>query len=241
MAAAQQEESGYREADQLFGEYKFKEAYDLLKAKQATKQDGEFETLWRLSRVIYSLSRELVPDPSKAKQFEACIFEGYGYASRALELGPQASVSHKYYAIFLAEKSGIEGLRQRVMQLSTILRHLTRATELDETDPFAWFLLGRFYYKLASLPWFQQKFIHTFTTDIPNATFDDALRCFIKAEQLAANFFSLNHLLLGETYLALKDEKNARLYLEKAANQTAPRTADDLEAQREAKALLRKL
>ncbi|XP_035787099.1 regulator of microtubule dynamics protein 1-like [Anopheles albimanus] len=235
-----EQDSGYQEADRLFGEYKFKEAYDLLKAKH-TKQDGEFETLWRLCRVIYSLSRELVPDPSKAKQFEACIFEGYGYASRTLELAPQASVSHKYYAIFLAEKSGIEGLRQRVMQLSTILAHLARATELDETDPFAWFLLGRFYHKLASLPWFQQKFIHTFTTDIPNATFNDALRCFKKAEQLAANFLSLNHLLLGETYLSLKDEKNARVYLELAANQTAPRTADDLEAQREAKTILRKL
>ncbi|XP_058067362.1 regulator of microtubule dynamics protein 1-like [Anopheles bellator] len=227
----------YKEADQLFDEYQFRNCHELL-LKQT---DRGFETLWRLCRVVYSLSRELVSDPGKAKQFAACILEGYGYAVRALETSPDASAAHKYYAIFLAEKSGIEGLRQRVLQLSTILGHLKRATELNPAEPFGWFLLGRFYYKLAELPWFQRKLIHTFTTDIPDATFADALQCFERAEQVAANFFALNHLLLGQAYLAVKDVKSAKHYLELAANQTAPRTADDLEAQREAKAILRTL
>ncbi|XP_053670248.1 regulator of microtubule dynamics protein 1-like [Anopheles nili] len=228
-----------KEADQLFDECKFREAYELIsKHREAVP---EYDALWRLCRAIYSLTRELAVDANNKKQLEAFIFEGFGYASRALELQPSAAAAHKYYAIFLAEKSGIEGLKERVLQLSTILRHLRQATELDGSDPFAWFVLGRFYHKLAGLPWFQRKLIHTFTTDIPDATFTDALKCFDRAEHEQPNFFPLNHLFLGQTYIELKDPVKARAFLELAANQTNPRTADDREAQREATALLKKL
>ncbi|XP_058116135.1 regulator of microtubule dynamics protein 1-like [Anopheles ziemanni] len=226
-----------KQSDQLFDAYKFRESYDLL-LKQT---DRSYEILWRLCRVIYSLSREFVDDASKSKQLEALIFEGFDYSKKAFELAPERSAAHKYYAIFLAEKSGIDGLKERVLQLSTILKHLKKATELDAQDPFAWFVLGRFYHKLASLPWFQKKMIHTFTIDVPEATFEDALQCFEKAENVAPNFFPLNHLMLGETYIALKNGTKARHFLELAANQTAPHTADDREAQKTAKALLKKL
>uniref|UniRef100_A0AAG5DU00 Regulator of microtubule dynamics protein 1 n=1 Tax=Anopheles atroparvus TaxID=41427 RepID=A0AAG5DU00_ANOAO len=226
-----------KQSDQLFDTYKFRESYELL-LKQS---DRSYETLWRLARVIYSLTRELVDDASKSKQLETFIFEGFDYAKRALELQPDRSAANKYYAIFLAEKSGIEGLKERVLQLSTILKHLRRATELDASDSFAWFVLGRFYHKLAGLPWFQKKLIHTFTPDVPDATFEDALQCFEKAETVHPNFFPLNHLMLGETYIALKNVAKARHFLELAANQTSPRTADDLEARKTAQALLKKL
>lgn len=229
-----------KEADQLFDECKFREAYELLRSRKEPDAGG-FETLWRLCRAIYSLTREFEVEPSKSKELQALIYEGFEYGKRALELEPDASAAHKYYAIFLAEKSGIEGLRERVLQLSTILRHLRRATELNDSDPFAWFVLGRFYHKLAGLAWFQKKMIHTFTTDIPDATFEDALGYFEHAEQVEPNFFPLNHLMLGETYIALKEPKKARPFLELAANQKTPRTADDRQAQQEAKALLRKL
>ncbi|XP_041782781.1 regulator of microtubule dynamics protein 1-like [Anopheles merus] len=235
------EDSTWKEADQLFAEYKFRESYELLVASRKQKTDPDYETLWRLCRVVYSMSRELAADEQLAKQLAALIYEGFEYAKEALALQPEAAKSHKYYAIFLAEKTGIEGLKERVLQLSTILRHLRRATELDSSDPFAWFVLGRFYHKLAGLAWFQKKMIHTFTSDIPEASYEDALRYFERAEQLQPNFFPLNHLMLGETYIALKQAKKARPLLELAANQTAPRTADDREAQREAKALLKKL
>uniref|UniRef100_A0A182Y9K4 Regulator of microtubule dynamics protein 1 n=1 Tax=Anopheles stephensi TaxID=30069 RepID=A0A182Y9K4_ANOST len=231
----------YEEADQLFAECKFRESYELLSRKHNSSTDAEYETLWRLCRVIYSITRELAVDEKKAKELEALVFEGFEYAKQGLALQPNTASAHKYYAIFLAEKSGIEGLKERVLQLSTILRHLRKATELDGSDPFAWFVLGRFYHKLAGLAWFQKKMIHTFTTDIPEATYEDALQYFERAETVRPNFFPLNHLMLGDTFVALKEPKKARPFLELAANQVAPRTADDREAQREAKALLRKL
>uniref|UniRef100_A0A182N2Q4 Regulator of microtubule dynamics protein 1 n=1 Tax=Anopheles dirus TaxID=7168 RepID=A0A182N2Q4_9DIPT len=209
-----------KEADQLFDECKFREAYDLLSRKH---QDAGYETLWRLCRVIYSLIREFEAEPGKSKELESLVYEGFEYGKRALELEPDASAAHKYYAIFLAEKSGLEGLRARVVQLSTILRHLRRATELNDRDPFAWFVLARFYHKLAGLAWFEKKMIHTFTTDIPDATFEDALGYFKRAELVEPNFFPLNHLLLGETYISLKEPEKARPFLELAANQKAPR------------------
>ncbi|XP_053659996.1 regulator of microtubule dynamics protein 1-like [Anopheles marshallii] len=229
----------FEEADQLFADCKFRESYDLLSRKHSA--DAGYGTLWRLCRVIYSITRELALDEKKSKELEAFIYEGFGYAKQGLALQPDTASAHKYYAIFLAEKSGIEGLKERVLQLSTILRHLRQATELDAGDPFAWFVLGRFYHKLAGLAWFQKKMIHTFTNDIPDATYADALEYFVRAENTQPNFFPLNHLMLGETYIALKDPEKARPFLELAANQREPRTADDREAQREARALLRKL
>uniref|UniRef100_A0A182LYN2 Regulator of microtubule dynamics protein 1 n=1 Tax=Anopheles culicifacies TaxID=139723 RepID=A0A182LYN2_9DIPT len=231
--------NSFEEADQLFAECKFHAAYELLSRKYST--DTGYETVWRLCRVIYSITRELAVDEKKSKELEAFIYEGFEYAKQGLALQPQTASAHKYYGIFLAEKTGIEGLKERVLQLSTILRHLRQATELDESDPFAWFVLGRFYHKLAGLAWFQKKMIHTFTNDIPDATYEDALRYFERAETIRAKFFPLNHLMLGETYIALKNPKKARPFLELAANQPEPRTADDREAQREAKALLKKL
>ncbi|XP_049295629.1 regulator of microtubule dynamics protein 1-like [Anopheles funestus] len=228
------------EADQLFAECKFRESYEVLLSRKHSK-DTEYETVWRLCRVIYSIVRELAVDEKKAKELHAFIYEGFEYAKQGLAMEPTAASAHKYYAIFLAEKSGIEGLKERVLQLSTVLRHLRQATELDANDPYAWFVLGRFYHKLAGLAWFQKKMIHTFTNDIPDASYEDALEYFLCAENIQPNFFPLNHLMLGDTYIALKEPKKARPFLELAANQLAPRTADDREAQREAEALLRKL
>ncbi|XP_035787097.1 regulator of microtubule dynamics protein 1-like [Anopheles albimanus] len=219
-------------ADQLFDENNFQEAYDLL---QKFPQKDTYEIKWRLARVTYSLSKA---NPSPRK--EELVREAFGYAQEALALNDADFASHKWYSILLDAKSGLDGIKERVTQLETVKKHMQRAVELNPNDPTSWYILGQFYYGLADLPWYQRKIVSTIFATPPTGTYEQALECFEKAENTKPNFYSMNHLMLGKTYQALKQADKAKEFITLAAN-VAVLNEDDKQCKEEATKLLKKL
>ncbi|XP_039434643.1 regulator of microtubule dynamics protein 1-like [Culex pipiens pallens] len=231
-AAAKNLSETIQHSDQLFDENNFQEAYDLL-VKSAEPES--YDIKWRMARVIYNLSKS-APSPKK----EELIRESFQFATDALALNDKDYASHKWYSILLDAKSGLDGIKERITQLENVKKHMLKAVELNPNDATSWYILGQFYYGLADLPWYQRKIVSTIFAAPPSGSYEEALDCFEKAEKTKPNFYSMNHLMLGKTCQALKQNDKAKEYLALAAN-VVVLNEDDKQAKEEAAKLLKKL
>uniref|UniRef100_A0A1Q3FXW7 Regulator of microtubule dynamics protein 1 n=1 Tax=Culex tarsalis TaxID=7177 RepID=A0A1Q3FXW7_CULTA len=231
-AAAKNLTETIQHSDQLFDENNFQEAYDLL---VKCSEPESYDIKWRMARVIYNLSKS-APSPKK----EELIRESFQFATDALALNDKDYASHKWYSILLDAKSGLDGIKERITQLENVKKHMLKAVELNPNDATSWYILGQFYYGLADLPWYQRKIVSTIFAAPPSGTYEEALDCFEKAEQTKPNFYSMNHLMLGKTCQALKQNDKAKKYLALAAG-VVVMNEDDKQAKEEAAKLLKKL
>uniref|UniRef100_A0A336MV80 Regulator of microtubule dynamics protein 1 n=1 Tax=Culicoides sonorensis TaxID=179676 RepID=A0A336MV80_CULSO len=217
-------------ADQLFDENKYSDTIELLKSYE---EQDTYEIQWRLARALYSLSKT---DESKKKEL---VDEAFNYAKRALELNENHFAAHKWYAVLLDTKSGLEGTKQRVQSLENFQKHLQRALELNPQDATTWYILGEYYYGLADLNWMTRKVVQVVFANPPSATFEQALECYEKAENISPDFYSLNKLSLGKTFLQLNNKEKAKEFLTKASNVDVL-NEDDKKCKEEALKLLKK-
>lgn len=219
-------------ADQLFDDNKFQETVDFLKTLAADNP----EVLWRSGRALFKVSGTESNSSAKAEM----IREAYKLIADSIEKDDQNFASHKWYAILLDAKSNLDGIKERVTQLENVKTHMQRAIELNPNDPTSRYILGEFAFGLADLPWYQRKIVSTIFATPPTGTYEEALENFLKAEELEANFYSMNKLMIGKCYYQLKNNEKAKEYLTQAVNITV-QNEDDRKCKEEAESLLKKV
>jgi len=74
----------------------------------------------------------------------------------------------------------------------------------------------------------------------PTSSYEEALDNFLKAEEIDPNFYSVNLLMIGRTYLCLNDKEKARIYLTRARDYPVE-TSEDAETAKTAEKLLKSL
>lgn len=114
------------------------------------------------------------------------------------------------------------------------------AVTLNPSDATTLFMLGEWCYQVTELPWYQRKVAEALFASPPYSTYEDALEYFLRAEAVQPRFYSLNLLRLGNCYLKLKKEDQAKYYLRLAASYPA-KSNDDHMANKAAAELLKKL
>lgn len=219
-------------ADQLFDENKFQEAVDLLKTLDAENS----EVLWRHGRALFKVSGT---ESNSSKKSEL-IREAYKFIADSLAKNEENFAVHKWFAILLDAKSNLDGIKERVTQLENVKKHMQRAIELNPSDATSRYILGEFAFGLADLPWYQRKVVSTIFATPPTGTYEEALENFLKAEELEANFYSMNKLMIGKCFYQLKDNEKAKEYLTQAVNITV-QNEDDRKCKEEAESLLKKV
>ncbi|XP_040922324.1 regulator of microtubule dynamics protein 1 [Toxotes jaculatrix] len=222
------------QADYLYSCAETEKLYQLL-LQYRDSEDAEF--LWRLARASRDLS--LLPK-MEAEQKKQLTFEAFEYAKRALEKDDKCFAAHKWYAVCLSDVGDYEGVKVKIGNSYIIRDHLERAIELNPKDATSLHILGYWCFAFAELPWYQRKVAAVIFSSPPVSTYEEALRFFLKAEEVDPNFYSKNLLMLGKTYVGLKDKQNALLWLTKAKEYPA-HTLEDKEVHREAAELLKKL
>lgn len=101
-------------------------------------------------------------------------------------------------------------------------------------------MLGEWCYQIAELPWHQRKLAETFFASPPHSNYEDALDYFLRAESVQPRFYSMNLLRLGNCYIKLNKDDQAKYYLNLAASYPS-KSNDDHKANKEAAELLRKI
>ncbi|XP_007238709.3 regulator of microtubule dynamics protein 1 isoform X1 [Astyanax mexicanus] len=221
-------------ADYLYSCGETEKLYQLL-LQYKDSDDAEF--LWRLARASRDLA--LVPNVA-ADQKKQLTYEAFDYAKKALEKNEACFAAHKWYAICLSDVGDYEGVKVKIGNSYIIKDHLERAIELNPKDATSIHILGYWCFAFAELPWYQRKVAAVIFASPPTATYEEALAYFLKAEDVDPNFYSKNLLMLGKTYMMLKDQDKALLWLHKARDYPAI-TEEDKQVHKEALDLLKKL
>ncbi|XP_030204395.1 regulator of microtubule dynamics protein 1 isoform X2 [Gadus morhua] len=232
--ALEKEEEIIEQADYLHSCAETEKLYQLL---QQYNNSNDVEFLWRLARA--TRDRAMVQGVP-ADQKKALVYEAFGYAEKALEKDDACFASHKWYGILLSDLGDYMGTKHKLEKSLVIRKHLERAKELNPNDPTTVYILGYWCFSFAELSWSLRKLATVIFGTPPTSSYEEALEFFLKAEEVKPGFYSKNLLMLGKTYLALKDKENAHLWLTKARDYR-PITTEDKEVHQEAVQLLKRL
>ncbi|XP_022069662.1 regulator of microtubule dynamics protein 1 [Acanthochromis polyacanthus] len=222
------------QADYLYSCAETEKLYQLL-LQYKDSDDAEF--LWRLARASRDLS--LLPN-MEGERKKQLTFEAFEYAKKSLEKDETCFAAHKWYAICLSDVGDYEGVKVKIGNSYIIREHLEKAIKLNPKDATSLHILGYWCFAFAELPWYQRKVAAVIFASPPTSTYEEALDFFLKAEEVDPNFYSKNLLMLGKTYLGMKDKEKALLWLTKAKEYPA-HTLEDKEVHKEAVDLLKKL
>ncbi|XP_041923666.1 regulator of microtubule dynamics protein 1 [Alosa sapidissima] len=232
--ALSQVEEVLEQADYLYSSGETEKLHQLL-LQYKSSEDAEF--LWRLARACRDLS---LMSHVEVDQKKKLTYEALEYATRALERNDACFAAHKWYAVCLSDVGDYEGVKVKIGNSYIIREHLERAVKLNPKDATSLHILGYWCFAFAELPWYQRKVAAMIFASPPTATFEEALAFFQQAEEVDPNFYSKNLLMMGKTYMMMKDNGNALAWLTRARDY-APHTEEDKQVHKEAVDLLKKL
>lgn len=225
-------------ADKLFDEGKFTELLRFL-VEQESWYDS-CEILWRVGRCKYHLSKDQSLDKKKK---EAYMRDSLVNVERALEINPDCGPAHKWASILIDAVSSLDGTRARIEQTLKVKHHMEEAIRLMPTDGTSYYLLGEWHYSVSMTSWVERQIAAVVFAKLPNASLEEALKMFRKAEEVEPGFYSKNLVLLSRTLITLnRDLQEAKDHLLKVVKEFKDSNKwDDKEAVSEARILLRKL
>lgn len=185
------------EADDLFNREKYLDVYELL---NRLKFCSNTDIQWRISRALFKLSCE---NTFKEHIRKEMIEEAYEIIMASLKSAEDSACVHKWAAVIIDRRNGMNGLECRVKNSEIVKKHLIRSCELDPNDVTAQYLLGRWCYEMSNITWFQRIISKLLFGDPPQSSFEEAHKYLSRAEDLHPKFYLQNTYLLGKTCLKL--------------------------------------
>lgn len=203
----------------------------LQKALEHDKMNDEI--LWKISRGYFDFADRKPNDLEYKKPF---LYKGREFADRALAINDQSAGGHKWYAIHHGQIGEAEGTEQKIKNSYGMRDHTLLAIKYDPDDDGNYHVMGRWHYALADLSWFERKIAGMIYAKPPDASFEEALEFFKKANALDREDIR-NKLYIGYCYDKLGDEDKAAEWFKQAINSKAE-TDSDMSLQAEAKEAL---
>jgi len=220
-------------ADALYDQVKYEELYTLL---MQFKDEDSDELLWRLARATFEKSKLESSKEEKVK----LLRQAKEYVYKSLSLNETNFAGHKWASILVVELAEHEGTKAKIQQSVVSKEHMLRAHALNPKDGTTLYLLGVWSFTFADLSWHQRKLASVLFASPPSSSYEEALTYFKKAEEVEPNFYSMNLLMLGKSYLKLNEKELAINYLKKARDYLQ-KTDEDKQAQNEAMQILKSL
>uniref|UniRef100_A0A3Q0QXJ7 Regulator of microtubule dynamics protein 2 n=1 Tax=Amphilophus citrinellus TaxID=61819 RepID=A0A3Q0QXJ7_AMPCI len=194
----------------------------LLEEREEFGQNSTF--LWRLVRAycdIHDISSTVEEKKTHAE------------TGNLLKLSePLKAVFPHRYAIMCGIMAEYDTIQNKIKNGYVFKDHLDKAIELKPQDPLSYYLLGRWCYAVSQLSWIERKVASTLFGEPPVATVEDALKNFLKVEELHPAYSKLNYVFLAKCYKDLGQWENAKKMCEAACSMSAE-SKEDEEAQKE--------
>ncbi|XP_043554187.1 regulator of microtubule dynamics protein 3-like isoform X2 [Chiloscyllium plagiosum] len=178
-----------------------------------TKYHSKPEFCWRLARAYCDMV-ELAKDQIEKKSF---LVNGKEEAEAGLREDNANAECHKWYAILCGKQADDETVQNRIKAGYCFKEHIDKAIELKPNDPSLYYLLGRWCYEVAQLGWIERKAAATFYGTPPSSTIDEAVKNFLKAEELKPGYSKVNSVYIAKCYRDLGSYATALHWLELAS------------------------
>ncbi|XP_041921098.1 regulator of microtubule dynamics protein 2 isoform X6 [Alosa sapidissima] len=203
----------------------------LLERRSQFQQNYAF--MWRLARA-YADAHDKAQNREEKKDMAE---SGKKAGEEAITLNPNCAESHQWFAILCGQLSEYDTIQNKIKNGYLFKDHLDLAIELKPEDPLSYYLLGRWCYAVAQCTWIERKIAATLFGEPPNATVQDALQNFLKAEEICPQYSKSNLVFLAKCYKDLGQKEQAREVCNTASSIGNTTTEDD-EAQKELDSLL---
>lgn len=158
--------------------------------------------------------RHLMADAeaTKEKQRLGSLALEYGY--RAAKLAPHNSDAQLSVAISYGKMLPLLSSKEQLQSSKLIKQGAERAIQLDPRNDLAWHILGRWHRNIAEISGVKRTLAALIYEKLPEATHDDAVKCFVKAIQINPNRV-IHYIELGRTYALMGKVVEARSFLTK--------------------------
>lgn len=186
-----------RKADALDGRNQNAAALEIYLA--VLKEQGESAEL--LQRIAKQQS-QLISDASSRNQKLRLARESVRNAERAVELDPKSGVARLTLAICLGRLANLESPRERIRLAERVRTEAEYAARLDPRQDYAWHVLGRWHYEMATLNPALRLIAKSLFGKLPEASLDQAAYYFQKAIASGPPRV-VHHVELGRTLLEL--------------------------------------
>uniref|UniRef100_A0A4W3J7T9 Regulator of microtubule dynamics protein 2 n=2 Tax=Callorhinchus milii TaxID=7868 RepID=A0A4W3J7T9_CALMI len=196
----------------------------------------QVEFLWRLARA-YGDMHDMTSDKEDKKNYAST---GKQVAEEAINVDPNSADSHLWFAVLCGYLSMSESIQNKIKNGYLFKEHIDKAIELRPQDPQLYYLLGRWCYEVSQLSWFERNIAATLFGDPPNSSIGEALRCFLKVEELQPHYSMYNCICLAKCYREQGQNIKAKQWCDNAATFPVV-SAEDQKAQKELERLLNQL
>lgn len=181
---------------------------------------------WRLARAYCDMEELSKIESEKTSYLE----QGKEVAKAGLDLDDSCGECHKWYAVICGRQANHESIQNRIKSGYAFKEHIEKAIELQPDDPSLYYLLGRWCYEVSQLNWIERRAAATFYGTPPTATIDEALKNFLKADELSPGYSKSNSFYVAKCYKDLGNNTIALNWLN-FASELSIKSKDDLEAQ----------
>jgi len=135
---------------------------------------------------------------------------------KTIKLNENCSQGHKWYAILLSLKGDFVSTKEKIGNAFTIKEHCLKANELTPNDSTTLHVLGRWCFDVAKIGWVERKLASAIFAQPPESSFEEAVKWFTLAQEAEPHFIR-NAVLVGDTYVQLKDQQKANEWYKKAS------------------------
>ncbi|MEP7253559.1 MAG: hypothetical protein ABI683_14305 [Ginsengibacter sp.] len=160
------------------------------------------------------------------------------YAQAAIKLAPQNSESNFVMALVMGRDALSGSGKEKIEAVKKLKNYADLSIKYDPGNFKAWYVLGKWYYEVSALNYFERTAVKVFFGALPRAEITDAISCFEKSKSINPGFI-LNYLALAKAYKKQDEIATAKQNLSSMIS-LPDQTADDAKLKNEGRDLLKK-
>jgi tetratricopeptide (TPR) repeat protein len=178
--------------------------------KALETQPNNFACQSKIVRAYNDIGEDLSSDESE-QYYEQAV----QYAEKLQQMFPNNPESYYQLAVSYGNLALLRGSKEKVKLSGSVEKNIQKALAMNPNYADAYVVLGIYYKEVASLNGFLKTFARLFFGDLPEGTFEDALKAFHRAISLKTTRLVYTYFLIGHTYEEMDEpEKAKQAYLQ---------------------------
>jgi tetratricopeptide (TPR) repeat protein len=165
----------------------------------------DFECQQKVIRAYNDVGEDL-----SSKESEPYYEKAVQQAEELQKRFPVKAESYYWLAVSYGNLALLRGSKDKVKLSGFVVKNVQKAIALDPDYADAYVVLGIYYKEVASLNSFLKAFARLFFDDLPEGTYDDALRLFRRAIALQTTRPVYTYFLLGHVYEDMDQPEKAK-------------------------------
>lgn len=202
--SAQTSEIHLKQGDIFYRQFNNRNALTSYK-KALETQPNNFDYLSKIVRAYNDIGEDLSSEESE-QYYEQAV----QYAEKLQQMFPDRAESYYQLAVSYGNLALLRGSKEKVKLSGSVEKNIRKALAMNPDYADAYAVLGIYYKEVASLNSFLKAFARLFFGDLPEGTYDDALKAFQRAIALKTTRLVYTYFLIGDTYEYMDEPEKAK-------------------------------